>query len=230
MLLDLLQKQKDTKLKDGIYSKTQIEFSYHSNRIEGCQLSYEQTRSIFESGTIVIQDQPTKVDDIFETNNHFYCVDYIIDHALEPLSEKLIKTLHQLLKNHTSDERRYEIGEYKKIANVVGNQMTSLPENVSTDMETLLAHYHQKKVIRFEDILDFHVQFERIHPFQDGNGRVGRLIMFKECLKHQFVPFIIRDEWKMFYYRGLREWDRERGYLMDTCLTAQDLYKQYLKE
>ena len=170
------------------------------------------------------------MDDVIETANHFRCIDMIIDHAKAALTEKFIKELHLVLKNGTSDSRKdwFAVGDYKKLPNEVGGMDTALPEEVAVKMKALLTEYNAKEEKTFEDILDFHVKFERIHPFQDGNGRVGRLIMFKECLKYNIVPFIIEDNLKMFYYRGLKEWDSEKGYLTDTCLTAQDKYKAYL--
>lgn len=229
-LLDALREQKDAKLKGGIYHKTQIDLTYNSNHIEGSSLTHEQTRYIFETNTIGLIDAVVNVDDIVETINHFRCIDYIIDHAGEVLTERFIKQLHLMLKSGTSDSRRdwFAVGEYKRLPNEVGGMTTSLPENVKSDMNTLLKNYKSLKRHTFEDILDFHVRFETIHPFQDGNGRVGRLIMFKECLSNNIVPFIITDELKMFYYKGIREWGHANGYLLDTCLTAQDNYKALL--
>ena len=229
-LLDILKEQKVSKYSGGIYHKTQINLTYNSNHIEGSCLSHDQTRYIFETNTIGLENEVLNVDDILETANHFRCIDMIIDHAKDVLSEKFIKELHFVLKNGTSDSRKewFVVGDYKKIPNEVGGMNTTLPEEVAQRMKELLKEYNDKKEKTFEDILDFHVKFERIHPFQDGNGRVGRLILFKECLKYNIVPFIIDDQLKMFYYRGLKEWDYERGYLMDTCLLAQDKYKAYL--
>ena len=228
-LLDILQDEKTNKYSGGIYHKTQIDLTYNSNHIEGSRLTHDQTRYIFETNTIGIEKEVLNVDDIIETANHFRCIDKIIDHAKATLSEKFIKELHLILKNGTSDSRKdwSAVGDYKKLPNEVGGMPTALPEDVA-EMKELLAEYNSKVEVSFEDILDFHVKFERIHPFQDGNGRVGRLIMFKECLKYNIVPFIIEDNLKMFYYRGLKEWDEEKGYLMDSCLTAQDRYKAYL--
>ena len=206
-LLDILQDEKTNKYSGGIYHKTQIDLTYNSNHMEGSRLTHDQTRYIFETNTIGIEKEVLNVDDVIETANHFRCIDKIIDHAKATLSEKFIKELHLILKN---------------------GEPTALPEDVADTMQELLAEYNGKVEVSFEDILDFHVKFERIHPFQDGNGRVGRLIMFKECLKYNIVPFIIEDNLKMFYYRGLKEWDEEKGYLMDSCLTAQDRYKAYL--
>lgn len=229
-LLDILKEQKVSKYSGGIYHKTQIDLTYNSNHIEGSRLSHDQTRYIFETNTIGLESEVLNVDDILETANHFRCIDMIIDHAKDVLSEKFIKELHFVLKNGTSDSRKewFVVGDYKKIPNEVGGMNTTLPEEVAQRMKELLKEYNDKKEKSFEDILDFHVRFERIHPFQGGNGRVGRLILFKECLKYNIVPFIIDDHLKMFYYRGLKEWDYEKGCLIDTCLSAQDKYKAYL--
>lgn len=229
-LLEILQHEKAARYSGGIYHKTQIEMTYNSNHIEGSRLTHDQTRYIFETNTIGVTGEAVNVDDVIETANHFRCIDFIIEHAKSALSEKMIKKLHLMLKTGTSDARQdwFAVGAYKKMPNEVGGMATSLPENVAAEMQALLAAYSAKKAKTLEDILDFHVRFERIHTFQDGNGRVGRLIMFKECLKYGIVPFIIEDNLKMFYYRGLKEWGREKGYLTDTCLTAQDRYKAYL--
>ena len=229
-LLDILKEQKASKYSGGIYHKTQIELTYNSNHIEGSRLTYDQTRYIFETNTISVEKEVLNVDDVIETVNHFHCIDIIIDSARAVLTEKFIKDLHFILKNGTSDSRKdwFAVGDYKKFPNEVGGMDTIIPEEVADKMKTLLMEYNAKDAKTFEDILDFHVKFERIHPFQDGNGRIGRLIMFKECLKNNIVPFIVDDNLKMFYYRGLKEWDNEKGYLTDTCLTAQDKYKAYL--
>ena len=229
-LLAILQEEKASKYSGGIYHKTQIDLTYNSNHMEGSRLTHDQTRFIFETNTIGIENEVVNVDDIIETTNHFRCIDMIIGHAKAALTEKFIKELHLILKSGTSDSRKdwFAVGDYKKFPNEVGNMKTPLPEEVDHLMKDLLKEYNSKKEKTFEDILDFHVQFERVHPFQDGNGRIGRLIMFKECLKYNIVPFIIEDNLKMFYYRGLKEWHNERGYLVDTCLTAQDIYKAYL--
>ena len=229
-LLAILQEEKASKYSGGIYHKTQIDLTYNSNHMEGSRLTHDQTRFIFETNTIGIENEVVNVDDIIETTNHFRCIDMIIDHVKTELNEKFIKELHFILKSGTSDSKKdwFAVGDYKKFPNEVGNMKTPLPEEVDNLMKDLLKEYNSKKEKTFEDILDFHVQFERIHPFQDGNGRIGRLIMFKECLKYNIVPFIIEDDLKMFYYRGLKEWDNEKGYLTDTCLTAQDRYKAYL--
>ena len=229
-LLDILQNEKANKYSGGIYHKTQIDLTYNSNHKEGSRLTHDQTRYIFETNTIGIEKEVLNVDDVIETANHFRCIDMIIDRAKLSLTEKIIKELHLILKNGTSDSRKdwFAVGNYKKLPNEVGGMETALPEEVANKMKKLLSEYNNKEEKNFEDILDFHVKFERIHPFQDGNGRVGRLIMFKECLKYNIVPFIIEDNLKMFYYRGLKEWDNEKGYLTDTCLTAQNRYKAYL--
>lgn len=229
-LLAILQEEKASKYSGGIYHKTQIDLTYNSNHMEGSRLTHDQTRFIFETNTIGIENEVLNVDDIIETTNHFRCIDMIIDHVKTELNEKFIKELHFILKSGTSDSKKdwFSVGDYKKFPNEVGNMKTPLPEEVDHLMKDLLKEYNSKKEKTFEDILDFHVQFERIHPFQDGNGRIGRLIMFKECLKYNIVPFIIEDNLKIFYYRGLKEWNNERDYLVDTCLTAQDRYKAYL--
>ena len=229
-LLHVLREQKEMKMKGGIYHRTQIDLTYNSNHIEGSRLTHDQTRYIFETNTIGIENEVLNVDDIIETANHFRCIDMIIDNAKASLTEKFIKELHLLLKNGTSDSRKewFAVGDYKKMPNEVVGMDTALPEEVADKMKALLTEYNSNEEKSFEDILDFHVKFERIHPFQDGNGRVGRLIMFKECLKYNIVPFIIEDNFKLYYYRGLKEWNNEKGYLTDTCLTAQDKYKEYL--
>ena len=229
-LLDILQDEKANKYAGGIYHKTQIDLTYNSNHMEGSRLTHDQTRYIFETNTIGIEKEVLNVDDVIETASHFRCIDMIIDHAKLALTEKFIKELHLILKNGTSDSRKdwFAVGDYKKLPNEVGGMETALPEEVADRMKKLLSEYNNKEEKTFDDILDFHVKFERIHPFQDGNGRVGRLIMFKECLKYNIVPFIIEDNLKMFYYRGLKEWDNEKGDLTDTFLKAQDRYKAYL--
>ena len=229
-LLDILKEQKASKYSGGIYHKTQIELTYNSNHIEGSRLTHDQTRYIFETNTIGVEKEVLNVDDVIETVNHFHCIDIIIDSARAVLTEKFIKDLHFILKNGTSDSRKdwFVVGDYKKLPNEVGGMDTTIPEEVADKMKTLLMEYNAKDAKTFDDILDFHVKFERIHPFQDGNGRIGRLIMFKECLKNNIVPFIVDDNLKMFYYRGLKEWDNEKGYMTDTCLAAQDKYKAYL--
>ena len=226
-LLDILKEEKKTKLRGGIYHRVQVDLTYNSNHIEGSRLTHDQTRYIYETNTIGIVDEAVRVDDIIETTNHFYCIDFIIDKANASLSETVIKQLHYLLKSGTSDSRKdwFAVGEYKKLPNEVGGMDTTLPEEVSKEIKNLLAWYNAIENVTLEDIIEFHVRFEKIHPFQDGNGRVGRLIMFKECLKNNIVPFIIDENHKLFYYRGLKEWTHERGYLVDTCLSAQDNFK-----
>lgn len=229
-LLAVLREQMEMRMKGGIYHRTQVELTYNSNHIEGSRLTKEQTRYIFETNTIGITDEAVNVDDVIETTNHFRCVDMIIERATEPLTEGMIKQLHGLLKTGTTDASRawFAVGEYKRLPNEVGGMETVPPKEVAAAVRALLREYKGKAVVSLEDILDFHQRFESIHPFQDGNGRVGRLIMFKECLCHGLVPFIITDELKMFYYRGLHEWERVPGYLTDTCLAAQDQYKALL--
>ena len=231
LLVNYLKEQKDMKLKGGIYHRTQIELTYNSNRIEGSKLTQEQTHFIFETNTIGITDETINVDDIIETTNHFRCIDLVIDKAKSKLTEALIKELHYLLKSGTSDSRKdwFNVGEYKRLPNEVSGHPTTPPGQVKISMQKLLAHYHSIEQKTMEDILAFHQQFEAIHPFQDGNGRVGRLVMFKECLANNIVPFIIDENLKLFYYRGLQEWDNVKEYLLDTCLTAQDNYKAVLK-
>ena len=229
-LLVVLRQEKEAKLKGSIYHKTQIDLTYNSNHIEGSRLTHDQTRYIFETNTIGIEGESVRVDDIIETTNHFRCIDLIIDRADERLTESLIKELHLILKSGTSDSRKdwFTVGDYKRLPNEVGGNETTAPEDVHREMQALLKEYNGKKQKSFEDIIDLHQRFESIHPFQDGNGRVGRLVMFKECLANGYVPFIITEELKMFYYRGLREWSNLRGYLLDTCLAAQDNYKAML--
>lgn len=230
-LLDILRREKNASLSGGIYHKIQIELTYNSNHMEGSRLTHDQTRYIFETNTIGVTDRHVNVDDIVETSNHFRCIDLVIENAASQLTEGFIKELHRVLKNGTSDSRKswFAVGDYKKLPNEVGGRDTALPENVAAEMKALLKSYNGEKKKTFESILDFHYRFERIHPFQDGNGRVGRLILFKECLRNGIVPFIIDEELKMFYYRGLSEWPRERGFLTDTCLAAQDKFKEYLE-
>lgn len=230
-LLAILREQKEAGLKGNIYHRTQIDLAYNSNHIEGSRLTHEQTRYIFETNTIGIKEnESVNVDDIIETTNHFRCLDMIIDRAEEKVTEVLLKELHRTLKSGTSDSHRpwFAVGEYKRLPNEVGGMDTTLPEEVHTEMKALLKAYNSIKKKTLEDIIDLHQRFEAIHPFQDGNGRVGRLLMFKECLATGHIPFIITDELKMFYYRGLQQWPRIKGYLMDTCLTAQDFYKEMM--
>lgn len=229
-LLKRFREEKEGRISGGIYHRTQIDLTYNSNHIEGSRLTHEQTRYIFETNTIGINDVSINVDDIVETSNHFRCIDLIIDRAEEKLSEPFIKEIHAILKVGTSDSRKswFNVGDYKRLPNEVGGNATCPPEEVSTRMKALLSAYNAKPDKALEDIIDFHQKFEAIHPFQDGNGRVGRLVMFKECLANGIVPFIITEELKQFYYRGLKEWGYVNGYLTDTCLTAQDNYKALL--
>lgn len=229
-LLTVLKEQKASKTKGSIYHRIQIDLTYNSNHIEGSRLTHDQTRYIFETNTIGITDNSVNVDDIIETTNHFRAIDYIIENTDSKLTETYIKHLHFLLKSGTSDERKdwFRVGDYKKLPNEVGGNDTTEPENVHKEIKALLKEYNAKKRPELEDIIDFHQRFESIHPFQDGNGRVGRLIMFRECLRNGHVPFIITDELKMYYYNGLRNWPEIKGYLMDTCLTAQDFFKSIL--
>ena len=230
-LLEVLKAEKASKIKGGIYHKIQVELTYNSNHIEGSKLTHDQTRYIFETNTIGITDSAVNIGDIVETANHFKCIDTVIDNAAKPLSETFIKQLHLTLKNGTSDSRKdwFVVGDYKKYPNEVGGKITVLPEKVPESIKLLISEYNKIKDKTFNDIIRFHYEFECIHPFQDGNGRIGRLILFKECLKNNIVPFIIDENLKMFYYRGLNEWKSEKGYLIDTCLTAQDKFKKYLE-
>lgn len=229
-LLNTLREQKNMKLSGGIYHKTQVEFTYNTNHIEGSTLTQDQTRLIFETNTIGMESAVINVDDIVETANHFKCVDYIIDNATKILSEDMIKELHFILKNGTSDSRKnwFRVGDYKKLPNEIGGEKTCSPEDVKIMMQALIKKYNERKNKSIEDIIAFHEEFESIHPFQDGNGRIGRLIMFKECLANNIVPFIIDEDHKLFYYRGLKEWNNETGYLIDTCLSCQEKYKAWL--
>jgi len=229
-LLDVLRAEKAAKLHGGIYHRVQIDLTYNSNHIEGSRLTHDQTRFIFETNTIGMSDGAVKVDDVVETANHFKCIDMVIDSAAHVLSEAFIKQLHATLKSGTSNSRQdwFAVGDYKKLPNEVGGMDTAQPEEVASQMKKLLSEYNANKEKSFDDLLDFHYRFERIHPFQDGNGRVGRLVLFKECLRNNIVPFIINEDTKLYYYRGLKEWERERGYLRDTCLAAQDKFKKYL--
>lgn len=229
-LLDILRIEKKSKLSGGIYHKIQIELTYNSNHIEGNCLTHDETRYIFETNTIGIDKKTINVDDIIETVNHFKCIDMIIDNANKNISEKLIKNLHKILKNNTSDSRKdwFAVGEYKNLPNTVGDILTTQLDEVEKKMKKLITQYNAKKSKSLDDLLDFHYKFECIHPFQDGNGRIGRLLLFKECLKYNIVPFIIDEHLKLFYYRGLKEWKNERGFLRETCLMAQDKFKIYL--
>lgn len=229
-LLEFLVAEKNAKLSGGIYHQVQVELTYNSNHIEGSRLTHEQTRYIFETNTIGIDGGVVCVDDIVETVNHFKCIDLIIENAKKPITETFIKELHRTLKSGTTDARQdwFAVGDYKKLPNTVGNMYTAQPEEVAEKMKALLYEHNAKKEKNFDDLLDFHYKFECIHPFQDGNGRIGRLLLFKDCLKYNIVPFIIDEELKLYYYRGLKEWTNEREYLRDTCLTAQDKFKRYL--
>lgn len=229
-LLDILKAEKAAKLTGGIYHKIQIELTYNSNHIEGSRLTHDQTRYIYETNTIGMTNNAVNVDDIVETANHFRCIDLIIDRAGGSITESLIKQLHQILKSGTSDSRLdwFVVGDYKQVPNEVGGKETTAPEDVPAAVKKLLAEYNRIDEKTLRDIIDFHYHFECIHPFQDGNGRVGRLLLFKECLKYNIVPFVIDENLKMFYYRGLTEWPREEGFLMDTCLAAQDTFKAWL--
>ena len=229
-LLDCLKREKEAGLKGGIYHKIQIDLTYNSNHIEGSKLTHDQTRYIFETKTLGVTDKAVKVDDIVETVNHFRCIDLIIEGAHTKLSESFIKQLHFILKSGTTDSQKswFKVGDYKMLENEVGGSDTTKPAEVAGAIKALIKEYNSKSKITFDDILDFHVRFESIHPFQDGNGRVGRLIMFKECLKHNIVPFILTEELKMYYYRGIKNWKDERGFLRDTCLTGQDSMKATL--
>lgn len=231
-LMKSLREQKEGKIKGGIYHRVQIDLTYNSNHIEGSKLTHDQTRYIFETNTIGVTDNAVNVDDVIETTNHFRAIDYIIENTDGKLTEKCIKELHRILKSGTSDERKhwFRVGEYKMLPNEVGGSDTTLPENVHTEIRALLSEYNSRRKPSFEDIVDFHQRFEAIHPFQDGNGRVGRLIMFRELLRCGYVPFIITDDLKMFYYNGLRNWPNIKGYLLDTCLAAQDNFKLILQK
>lgn len=230
-LLDVLRTEKKLKISGGIYHKVQIELTYNSNHMEGSCLTHEQTRYIFETNTVGIERQSLNVDDIIETSNHFNCIDMIIDNAKARLSESFIKELHVVLKSGTSHSRLdwFNVGDYKKLPNEVGGRKTAAPAEVNVELKQLLNDYNSIRDVTIEDIIDFHYRFECIHPFQDGNGRIGRLIMFKECLKNNIVPFIINDDMKMYYYRGLAEWENEKGFLVDTCLSAQDKFKAWME-
>ena len=231
-VLEVLREQKEMELKGNLYHNTQVIFAYNTNHIEGSKLTEDQTRYIFETNTILFEGQTVaSVDDILETANHFKLVDYMLDVAEEKLTEEMIKKFHKILKEGTSDSRKewFNVGDYKKLANETGNMHTSLPKNVARDMAKLMEWYNSLEKITIKEIIEFHYRFERIHPFQDGNGRVGRIIMFKECLKNNIVPFIILDKEKLFYYRGLKEYKNEKGFLVDTCLNAQDQYIEMLK-
>jgi len=231
-LLSYLKEEKETKRKGGLYHKTQVSLAYNSNRIEGSKLTEEQTRYIFETRTIGFKDQEAvPVDDIIETSNHFIAFDYLLDTIDEPFSNTIIKEFHRILKTGTSDAAKnwFHVGEWKKLPNEVGGIETTLPQNVEKEINRLNDWYNSLPEVVFENIVEYHYRFEKIHPFQDGNGRVGRLIMFRECLKNNIIPFIMDDNHKQFYYRGLKEFDKTRGYLIDTCLSEQDIYTEWVK-
>ena len=229
-LLSRLREEKEAKLNGGIYHRTQIDLTYNSNHIEGSRLSKEQTRFIFETNTLGITTESMSVDDIMETVNHFRCIDYVIDHAMDKITETHIKQLHAILKMNTSDSHKdwFAVGDYKRLPNEVGGGETVQPKEVHKRMKALISEYNAFKKVEFDDILNFHVLFERIHPFQDGNGRVGRLLLFWQCLQSAHVPFVITEELHLFYYRGIQNWGNINGYLRDTCLAAQDNYKLLL--
>ena len=235
-ILNILKEQKEMELKGNLYHITQINFAYNTNHIEGSTLTEEQTRFIYETNTLVLEEgnSQAKVDDIIETSNHFKLVDYMLDVADKSLTEDIIKEFHKILKTGTSDERKswFKVGDYKTLPNEVAGKITSAPKDVEIEIQKLLIWYHSLQNVSIEDIIKFHSDFEKIHPFQDGNGRVGRIIMFKECLKNNIIPFIILDRDKLFYYRGLKEYQNggEKGYLIDTCLNAQDQYKELINK
>lgn len=233
-VLDILREQKEMQLKGNLYHNTQIIFAYNTNHIEGSKLTEDQTRYIFETNSILFEGETVaNVDDILETANHFKLVDYMIDNADKDLTEEMIKEFHKILKNGTADSRKewFNVGEYKKVTNTAGNMETSSPKQTPKDMKKLMDWYSSLNQITIKEIIEYHARFEKIHPFQDGNGRVGRIIAFKECLKNNIIPFIILDKDKLFYYRGLREYQNktEKGYLIDTCLNAQDQYANMIK-
>ena len=227
-IYETLKREMENKIGGGLYYETEIRLTYNSNHMEGSMLSEEQTRYIFETQTIGEISPNVKIDDVIETNNHFKCVDYVIDNAFVDLDEKIIKNLHFLLKQGTKQAQMYNAGEFKKYPNVIGGEKTTSPELVEKELKMLLNEYRSIKDVKIEDIVEFHYRFKKIHPFQDGNGRVGRLIMFKECLKNNIIPFYIDDRFKAQYYNGLKVWEQEKGVLLETCLFGQDLYKQIL--
>ena len=225
-LLSRLREEKESRLKGGIYHRIQIDLTYNSNHIEGSRLTKEQTRYIFETNTLGVNTENTRIDDIIETVNHFRCIDYVIDHATDKITESHIKQLHALLKTNTSDSQKdwFAVGAYKKLANEVGGEATTQPSDVQQEMRALLTEYNAQEKIDLDAILDFHVRFERIHPFQDGNGRVGRLLMFWQCLQNGVTPFIVTEDLRLYYYRGLQNWGQVNGFLRDTILTAQAMF------
>lgn len=230
-ILQTLLDQKASKLSGNLYEYTAVNFSYNTNKIEGSTLSEDDTRNIFHNNTLLASGQ-MNIDDIIEMKNQLSMFDYMLDIAKEPLTEEIIKEFHRILKTNTSDEKKdwFNVGEYKKLANTVGGRDTTNPKDVADEMKKILQKYNEKKNVKIEDIIQFHFEFERIHPFQDGNGRVGRMVMFKECLKHSIIPFIIQNDIKQYYYRGLSEFESEKGYLIDTCLSAQDKYKEMVEK
>lgn len=230
-LLSRLREDKESRLKGGIYHRIQIDLTYNSNHIEGSRLTKEQTRYIFETNTLGVTTENTRIDDIIETMNHFRCIDYVIDHATDKITESHIKQLHAILKANTSDSQKdwFAVGAYKKLANEVGGEATTQPADVHDEMKALLAGYNAQEKIDLDAILDFHVRFERIHPFQDGNGRVGRLLMFWQCLQNRLMPFIVTEDLRLYYYRGLQNWGLVNGFLRDTIQTAQDMFEEVVK-
>ena len=230
-LLSRLREEKESRLKGGIYHRIQIDLTYNSNHIEGSRLTKEQTRYIFETNTLGVTTENTRIDDIIETVNHFRCIDYVIDHATDKITESHIKQLHALLKSNTSDSQKdwFAVGAYKKLANEVGGEATTQPSDVQQEMRALLTEYNAQEKIDLDAVLDFHVRFERIHPFQDGNGRVGRLLMFWQCLQHGVTPFIVTEDLRLYYYRGLQNWGQVNGFLRDTILTAQDMFEDVMQ-
>ena len=233
-VLDVLREQKEMQLEGNLYHNTQIKLAYNTNHIEGSKLTEDQTRYIYETNTILFEGETVaNVDDILETANHFKLIDYMLDIADENLTEDMIKEFHRILKEGTMDSRKewFNVGEYKKLANEAGTMKTSTPKQTPKDMQKLMEWYNTLTEVTIKEIIEFHARFEKIHPFQDGNGRVGRMIAFKECLKNNIIPFIILDKDKLFYYRGLKEYQNktEKGYLIDTCLNAQDQYASMIE-
>ena len=228
-ILQILRDEKDARISGGLYHELQVRMTYNSNHIEGSRLTEDQTRLIFETNTVDV-GEGIPVDDILETVHHFRAIDYVIDTAEEELSEEIIRHLHYILKHDTADSRLswFSVGEYKKRANMVGGHETAKPGDVPARMKAMLDAYNRKDPVTVNDVIALHADFEYIHPFQDGNGRVGRLVALKECLRHGIIPFVIEDTKKMFYYRGLSEWKNEKGWLTDTCLDGQDTFKRLL--
>ncbi len=228
-ILQILREEKESRISGGLYHELQVRMTYNSNHMEGSQLTEDQTRQIFETNTVDAGDG-IPVDDILETIHHFRAIDYVIDMAEEVLTEDLIRHLHYILKHDTQDSALswFTVGDYKRRANMVGGRETAKPKDVPARMKALLADYNSKKVVTVNDVIALHAEFEYIHPFQDGNGRVGRLVALKECLRYNIIPFIIEDSKKYFYYRGLSEWRNEKGWLTDTCLDGQDTFIRLL--